>query len=473
MTQKNYKTKNRKLDLRRYKLHILFIVTTYFSFFLLIEGHSQVNDIILSSRSFHPRDNNDTFSTIKMIKTYGVTSVEWMYCNNKSQLSQLQDLGIKYTLAVNPQTPDSLGYTAVKTRIVNIDNLPLTPPWMKEWKIKNPYWGCVNNPEFKELFISRSKSIVDLGASGIFVDDARFNDVAKAWGGCYCSYCMKGFTQFLLSQNEHVPNDFDYRQYLKVQSVNQDSVYNLKLKKLFDLYQTQSVVVFITEWRNIISSYANRTFTFFTNNFNGIWDSPIYKIFDGGIAEMPANPSNTPDRILNVINKSKLLNKKQVFSYRETDVLANTSFILWSYLNGTPALVPWDIFIDMGGGKPATRYFGKENEYVDLFRFIKQKSELFEKNNKPLPNKDIMIKSPDYYKTIIRKNNDGYYLFICRDNYNPNSADGSVLLEIKSNDININPIDILQNITKSTIQKIGTNQWSIKAAAGIIKLGKL
>ena len=33
MTQKNYKTKNRKLDLRRYKLHILFIVTTYFSFF--------------------------------------------------------------------------------------------------------------------------------------------------------------------------------------------------------------------------------------------------------------------------------------------------------------------------------------------------------------------------------------------------------------------------------------------------------
>ena len=153
MTQKNYKTKNRKLDLRRYKLHILFIVTTYFSFFLLIEGHSQVNDIILSSRSFHPRDNNDTFSTIKMIKTYGVTSVEWMYCNNKSQLSQLQDLGIKYTLAINPQTPDSLGYTAVKTRIVNIDNLPLTPPWMKEWKIKNPYWGCVNNPEFKQVLV--------------------------------------------------------------------------------------------------------------------------------------------------------------------------------------------------------------------------------------------------------------------------------------------------------------------------------
>jgi hypothetical protein len=134
------------------------------------------------------------FSTLKMIKDFGATRVDWMYCENDDQLKQLRDIGIPFSLATNPQTPDSAGYTTVKTRIVNIEGKALTPPWMKDWKNqKTPYWGCVNNPIFKEVFLAKGKKFIDLGAYGIFVDDPRFNELAFDWGGCFCEYCVKKY----------------------------------------------------------------------------------------------------------------------------------------------------------------------------------------------------------------------------------------------------------------------------------------
>ena len=51
-------------------------------------------DVVLSSRWFHPKDDRDTLSTIKIAKAFNVTRIDWMYCNNKTQLQQLQQLNI-------------------------------------------------------------------------------------------------------------------------------------------------------------------------------------------------------------------------------------------------------------------------------------------------------------------------------------------------------------------------------------------
>ena len=57
------------------------------------------------------------------------------------------------------------------------------------------------------------------------------------------------------------------------------------------------MVNFLTTWKADLSAYAKRPFKFLTNNYNGNWDSPIYKVFDGGIAEIPSNKELTTGKI--------------------------------------------------------------------------------------------------------------------------------------------------------------------------------
>ena len=90
------------------------------------------------SRWFHPKDDRDTLSTIKIAKAFNVTRIDWMYCNNKTQLQQLQQLNIPYSLAINPQTPDSAGYTTAKTRILDINGNPLVATMDEKMEGQNP-----------------------------------------------------------------------------------------------------------------------------------------------------------------------------------------------------------------------------------------------------------------------------------------------------------------------------------------------
>ena len=60
------------------------------------------------------------------------------------------------------------------------------------------YWGCTNNPAYRQFWIEVAKNNVDLGAQGFIADEMQGTS-GVIWhdGGCYCEHCEKGFREFL------------------------------------------------------------------------------------------------------------------------------------------------------------------------------------------------------------------------------------------------------------------------------------
>ena len=426
-------------------------------------------DVVLSSRWFHPKDDRDTLSTIKIAKAFNVTRIDWMYCNNKTQLQQLQQLNIPYSLAINPQTPDSAGYTTAKTRILDINGNPLVAPWMKKWKVKNPYWGCVNNPLFKETFYTQTKNIVDLGAYGVFVDDARFNDHAAEWGGCYCDYCMTAFNKYLESKNESLSGASNYREFLKTSGANAGSPLVAQLKKEFRQFQSQSVVNFLTTWKADLSAYAKRPFKFLTNNYNGNWDSPIYKVFDGGIAEIPSNKEHTTGKIGGIVKKATAFGKTQVFSYASDNMTANAKFIIQAYLAGSAAIIPWDALVSSNvENNYSQRYYANTDQYLKLFDFISGHPGLFKNTISTKEAAALNLASSSEYITELRRDKTGTYLFICAPDSIRQAGDISSPVTFKN--ISGAPLSMFDDITPCRIMKSDNGNWNVNTAFAILKI---
>ena len=131
--------------------------------------------IVLTSRSYHPKNKEDTLSTLKAIQQFKPSRLDWTYTSDSNITAIYHRLKIPFSLAINPMTADSAGSTTKKLRIQTIDGETFVAPWMKDWKIKTPYWGCVNNPEFQELFYQNTLKLVRLKPYGIMVDNPEFN----------------------------------------------------------------------------------------------------------------------------------------------------------------------------------------------------------------------------------------------------------------------------------------------------------
>ena len=236
------------------------IVYMYLS--ISISGIAQSKGIVLSSRFFHPVNSKDTLNTLSMVEKLKVNQIDWLYCIERRKLKILKKKNVRYSLAINPQIPDSGEYTT-RGRIVGINGEKLVASWMKGWGQKNANWGCVNSPFFQNLFIKKTFELIDLGAYGIVVDDARFNEQAIEWGGCFCDFCMKKFTEYLITTGHNQINkSFNYKLYLKNMGINK-FLYknqNITFNKEFYNFQKQSVIAFLNMWRSKIKSYSKVLF---------------------------------------------------------------------------------------------------------------------------------------------------------------------------------------------------------------------
>ena len=96
------------------------------------------------------------------------------------------------------QTPDSSSTPPTYNigRVLDVHGDKVTAPWMRSWS-PVPYWGCANNPAYQAIALARYKLLVDAGADSIQHDDAGMNADATAYGGCFCSYCVTGFSEYL------------------------------------------------------------------------------------------------------------------------------------------------------------------------------------------------------------------------------------------------------------------------------------
>ncbi|HVX49983.1 MAG TPA: hypothetical protein VHB48_07490 [Chitinophagaceae bacterium] len=342
-------------------MKLLAYIAAFFILLPLPSTAQQKQQIIISSRTFHPGNNGDSINTIKAVKDFAAERVDWLYTSVPAYTKQLQDLNVPFSLALNPQVADSSGYTTAKGRIIDLHGNLFIAPWMKGQRMKNPYWGCVNAPYFKQLFLKTAKKLVDLGPYGILVDDPLFNIQAVKEDGCFCDYCVKGFTEYLRQNGVAVPGDFNYRQAMLADYEGAKKKYG----KLWQQFQTQSVINFLTQWKAEVKEYAKRDLVFICNNYKGQW-SGVYKVFDAGISEIEEKDIDFA-LISHSLDSARQLGKKQSFNFESDNENLLYGAILYTYINGSEALLPWDLWLQ---GKPK-RFYGKKQNYEDLISLLK------------------------------------------------------------------------------------------------------
>lgn len=374
--------------------------------------------IILSSRWFHPTSKADSVSTLDVIKKLNPDRIDWTYTDKEEYLDKYRNLGIPFSLALNPQLPDSAEYTTSKTRIVTIDGENYVAPWMKKWNQKNPYWGCVNNPQFVTAFETKLAQYSKVkGLDAFFIDDEYFNFQLQAYSyekkvGCVCSYCLNKFYDIYKTKTNKA--EFNKKVLTSIQSayLNTNSLSSdvklivAKYKK----FQELSVVQF---WKNCRAKFPNKKFKM--NNYGCNWNA-IRNCFDVGIGELEEKDLNY-NTISKIYSEATKLGKQQIISLISKNLDLQVWLVAYCLIKNQSVLIPWDIYIN--GGKrfycnldsiatvfnsiPYARKNIKQNAYLKQIEFDDALVSLYENSN----NQKVIIildKNPYQVTTISYKN---------------------------------------------------------------------
>ncbi|MCS7239073.1 MAG: nucleoside hydrolase, partial [Thermoguttaceae bacterium] len=348
-----------------------------------------LSGVCFSSRWVHPTGPSDPFDTFQIAEQFAATDFVWTYSLDPEFVKRAKQFGGRVFLAINSLVPDEPdGNTRRRGRIVDLNGNPVTAPWMRSSGER--WWGCVNSPEYRASYLGYAKRCIDAGCDGLQMDDPLTNLHAVQWGACFCEHCMVGFRQFLLSQQEQLNlaelgisdlTSFDYRQYLREQKAPVGDAFRQyhggKLKELFVQFQRQSVERFFHDMRAAIDAYAGRHVPFASNNYRGSWDFP-YDLFEIGMAELPQKDA-TPANMYRLFSEARQRRKHQIFTLVPaaadgSEVHVTRCAIATSYACGGHLIVPWDVYT--GPNKP--RYFGKPEQYADLYQFVRRNQHLFD-----------------------------------------------------------------------------------------------
>jgi hypothetical protein len=331
-------------------------------------------------------------------KAFSASRLDWVYSLNGSFVDAAKKHGLsKVSLAMNANLPDSdtPGSSATYDvgRVLNAYGQRLTAPWMRAWRVQ-PFYGCVNNPQYRQIAIRRAATLLKAGADVIQHDDPATNGEAVAWNGgdprlsgCYCSVCMSGFTNALLgSLNASVLHklnvtgpSWNYRDDAVLPNASQPlppprGSVAFDLRELFVAYQINVTRSYVEDLR---SESGNAT-SFSANN-GGRWSSPN-DLFDFGLGELDkinANPGGLRNIFVDEVppGRQQVMTMPKEASISPSDVLLTRAAVAQSYSLGANMLVPWDIYLPTPN---ASRFFGSQAQFGDLFAFVRAQADLLE-----------------------------------------------------------------------------------------------
>ena len=353
------------------------------------QGAPAAGAVCFSSRWKHPASTKDPYDTFQVAAAFHATDFVWVYSLDKQFVQRMKQSGAKVCLAVNSMVPDAVGTnTRRRGRLLDLDGNLLSAPWMRTWK--ENAWGCVNSPEYRASFVAHAAAAIDAGSDTLQMDDPATNMAAVRWGGCFCTHCMAGFRTYLkrhataeeLARAEVGDlEQFDYRAYLKTRDAPVGDAFAKydggALKRHFTAFQEASVRDFFIDTRAKIDAHAGRHVVFSSNNYAGRWTSP-YDLFELGMAELPERDAK-PAVLYQRFADARQRGKAQLYTlvpqaWDGTEVTLHRRIIATCYAFGGHLIVPWDVYT--GSGKP--RYYGKPEDYADLYKFVRDNARFFD-----------------------------------------------------------------------------------------------
>jgi len=357
-------------------------------------GAPKAGDVIMRTLRVHPRNAKDPHDTLRALRDFHVTRLEWAYVTDSKFIGKVKAAGHVFGGAASAPSYYRHGGMSGWERVcvLNLEGEPIIAPWKRAWKHPT-LWGCVNNPELERGYMAYLKRCIDAGAQVMQRDEPGANYNATTWGGCFCQHCMEGFREYLaenttpeMRRKLGITNveAFDYREHLNKQNAPVGDKFGRwnggELKRLFVQFQTEATIAFHKRTRRALDDHAGRHVPVSCNNGVRAW-GPIQLGFDWGFGELSYRRA-TPDYIHNAMQAARKHGKLQVVTMpkkgdrKDMDAWEQLTrqTIAMAYACGGHCMVPWDVY--MPGQAP--RYFGTPQQCADLFGFIRASARYFD-----------------------------------------------------------------------------------------------
>lgn len=352
-------------------------------------------------RTYEPEGRFEVEMGFPPIRDYDLLLVE-----EKERIRQVRDMGRFFGGASNASVGTDVIWheprvATKKHTMLGIDGEPLIMGHMRYWDApQSP--GCANNPHYLEGHIRFIINYIDAGAQGMQRDEPSGNESYAARGiGCYCPYCMEGFSEYL-SRNYsdkfedlgiNSLSDWSYRDHVYERGLQADSADDYDwsdpstmrsllrgdpIAPYFVEFQEKAQTEFFKVVRSRVNEYYGGSFPYSCNNTSfQRYDPELYHGFDFYMSELmmrSADPAHLYDRSQEARKRGKV----QVFGSPKTMgeeydeqylVDLKRKVIATSYAVGGLCQVPWDLFEQTRDG--LGRYFGDPADYSDLFAFVR------------------------------------------------------------------------------------------------------
>ncbi len=290
------------------------------------------------------------FDTIDIMKQYHATRLDWIYLRGYDQiytfLPKLRAEGVSVSAAMTSNLGDdeyAMGPRMIG-RLLDSDGTFLTDAFENNR-------GCVNNEDFKAIFLREIKHVIDAGATDLQVDDPTLND----GDNCYCEYCLG-----IKNGNDSTTEFYTWLH------TNADPYYN----------QQYGISKFPIHGNN--TSRNRYTDSYFAN-------IPNYRL-DYGLGECDWKYLSA-QHLHNVSLLARTYaggNRAQIITapgkpMEDKDIVwfqaLTRRHISTCYAQGMHAIAPFDRFdcAPPGAGDEvqSTRFFGKPENYADLYGFAR------------------------------------------------------------------------------------------------------
>ena len=357
-------------------------------------------------------------------KAYDLTVVGWGYdpawSSRSRDLDQLKDLisssrdlGTR-TFSANVELSSATAWVLagdpdLKEAVLrDVNGEPILVPWFAQYTYEGieMYWGCINNPTYRENIRERVRTGFETGADALHFDmpcgSARFS-----LGGCLCDFCVAGFCEYLKGiyddeelRSKGVENveNFNYRDEVRSVAASRDifiQAYDeggvIPLIEEYETYQRMEAAHLIKEMRDLAiklggpntptsanawgftpqllacSQYAD---FFVAEVYHG--EVPprerpsvpfAYKLADGLRKPLAASGDGADWRYIQTNNATGLA----------------SMWIALSYAMGHNFMVPFRQWVFVEGiQQKGQNYTGPVEEFAPLYQFVRQNAQLFD-----------------------------------------------------------------------------------------------
>ncbi len=360
------------------------------------KSNIKYSDVYLTSRWYYEdaklNGRKNTLGTLDAIKRFMATGDKWAYDYKGNEIKSIYNLGLGLDMTLNSNQIKNYGLNI--TPAETIEGKSFKYDFMT-WET---FMDCANNPDLMNYKLNKIKDAIDNGLTQMHHDDWQMNAGYVRIGGCFCKYCMEGFTKYLKENfNEAQLKDleiedvdkFNFKTFLnekyqiKTNSEWAAKKNSIKLYKIFVDFQYYSTSEHHKKISSFANSYAGKKIFYSYNpalisrSLSNPEANFLLNVFDGLMGETHVKTMDSLET-MSLGAFSEATGKQIIYQAipdedDKIDVKKINTGIAASYSAGQFVVIPWDIWVS-----GSIRYYGTVEEIGALYHFIRQYPFLFD-----------------------------------------------------------------------------------------------